>query len=408
MVELPRGNLPPITFAEKSAVDIEASIITIYESISGRSLQPADPIRKFLLSIGSIIVQQRNIIDFSAKQNLLSYAQNTFIDYIGEGVGVFRLKPKAAQTTIQFILSQPQPSAFVIYSGTAVTSGNVVFLTTQTIEIPIGQTIGEVVAECQELGVVGNGLLPGQIKTLVNPIAFIQSAKNITISQGGTSEEDDESLVERIRLAPSSFSVAGPNDAYVFWARTASQAIVDIKVSSPDADDIKQIVYDVLNNNTADPSLITAMETALDAATWPGTVDIRPLLDNGELPGPEINALVYDVLSADDIRPLTDYVKVSAPDPVSYDLNIEYWVSSERSANLQNVKENIEAAIADYVTWQKTKIGRDITPDELTQRAISAGAKRVNIITPVFTVISDTEVAQDSNIAISYQGVEDG
>ena len=374
MVDLPRGNLPPIEFAEKSAVDIEAAIITTYESITGRSLQPADPIRLFLLTIASIIVQQRSVIDFSAKQNLLSYAQSTFIDYIGEGVGVFRLEPKPAQTTIQFTLSAVQPSAFIIPAGTAITSGTLNFITTQTLEIPIGETVGTVTAQCQTTGEIGNNLLPGQIKTLVNPIAFVQSVKNTTTSQGGTNQEDDESLVERIRLAPASFSVAGPVDAYKYWARTASQAIVDVEVSTP----------------------------------TPGVVDVRPLLTNGELPGPEIIDLVDAVLSADDIRPLTDDVQVSAPDAVSYNLNVQYWIASDKASSAQNVQLRVNTAIEEYLVWQKTKIGRDINPDELTQRIISAGAKRVNIISPEFTVINNTQVAQEGTKNISYQGLEDG
>lgn len=408
MTTFPRGNLPPIEFAEKSAVDIESSIITTYEAIAGRSLAQADPIRLFLLSVGALIVQQRNIIDFSAKQNLLSYAQSTYIDYIGEGVGVYRLAAKAAQTTIKVVLSEVQPSVFVIQSGSLLPAGGLFFATTQDLSIPIGETEGEVIVECQTLGAIGNGILPGQIKAFVEPIAFVQSVTNITVSQGGTDVEDDESLVERIRLVPSSFSVAGPKDAYIYWTKTASQAIADAVVSSPEPQDIKQIVYDVLSDAGADPSLVSDMESALDSADWPGTVDVRVILDNGELPGSEITTLVYDTLSDDTIRPLTDYVKVSAPNVVTYDLNVEYWVSSSNSTKLQAIRDAVEAAINEYLTWQKTKIGRDITPDELTQRAITAGAKRLNIISPVFTVITDTEIAQDISVTVSYQGLEDG
>ena len=40
--------LPAVTFAPLSAADIEASILTTYEGLTGVSLQPGDPVRLFL------------------------------------------------------------------------------------------------------------------------------------------------------------------------------------------------------------------------------------------------------------------------------------------------------------------------------------------------------------------------
>jgi hypothetical protein len=37
-----------------------------------------------------------------------------------------------------------------------------------------------------------------------------------------------------------------------------------------------------------------------------------------------------------------------------------------------------------------------------------AGAKRVNVVTPVFTVIPANSVAIADNITVTYGGVEDG
>lgn len=374
MVELPRGNLPPIEFAEKSSIDIESSIITTYEAISGRSLSQSDPVRIFLLSIASIIVQQRSIIDFSAKQNLLSYARGDYIDYVVETLGVERLKPTPAQTTIEFVLSAAQAGVFTIPEGTEITNGQIIFSTNEQLEIPQGQTVGQVTAQCTEDGELGNGLLPGQIKTVVEPIAFVSSAKNITTTQGGADEESDESLVERARLAPASFSVAGPIDAYKYWALTASQSIIDIAVSSPS----------------------------------PGVVDVRPLLIDGEIPGTEILDDVLAVLSADDIRPLTDSVQVNAPTPVTYSVDVEYWIKRSDSSQSVSIQSAVTAAVNDYILWQKTQIGRDITPDELNSRIIQAGAKRVVINSPSFTVLNDTEVAQDTSLILTYQGLENG
>ena len=147
----PRGNLPPINFTKKSAETTIANIITTYEAIAGRSLLPGDPVRLFLQSVAAIIVQQRNVIDFAAKQNLLSYVTDDYVDYLGELVGVTRLEATPALTTIRFTLSAPRASVYTIPAGVQVSlSGQITFATTEPLEIPIGSVTGDVSAECTE------------------------------------------------------------------------------------------------------------------------------------------------------------------------------------------------------------------------------------------------------------------
>ena len=78
-------------------------------------------------------------------------------------------------------------------------------------------------------------LVVGQINTLVDPIAYISSVSNTTASTGGTDTEDDENYRERIQLAPESFSVAGSEGAYIYWARSAHQASSTSPFSVPTA-----------------------------------------------------------------------------------------------------------------------------------------------------------------------------
>jgi phage-related baseplate assembly protein len=64
-------------------------------------------------------------------------------------------------------------------------------------------------------------------------------------------------------------------------------------------------------------------------------------------------------------------------------------------------------AVSEYITWQTSEIGRDINPDELLQRIKAAGVKRVEMSSPVFTVVKDTQVAQCSAQTVTYGGLED-
>lgn len=407
MANLPRGNLAPINFAERSATEIRSYIITIYESISGRVLSQSDPIRLFLEAIATIIINQRSVIDFAAKQNLLSYTTDEYVDYLAELVGVKRNQAEPAKTTIRFTLSQPLGSVYTVPAGTLLNAGALEFSTTEDLDIAIGQVTGDVTAECTTPGTIGNNLLPGQIRVLVEPLPYVSAVENITTSNGGSEREGVESMVERIRLAPSSFSVAGPRDAYIYWALTANPAIIDVSVSTPDPDNIRELVYSVLESHSASPELISDMQDALENATWPGTVDVRPLLEGGTIPQHEVLDQVNSVLSADDVRPFTDVVEVNAPEVAGYNVDVDYWVRSADAASSVSIQAAVNAAVQDYIKWQKTKIGRDIVPDELIHRMMSAGAKRVVVNSPTYTVLDDTQVAQEGTVIVEYQGLED-
>jgi len=372
-----RNNLPEVSFAERDAATIEANIITIYEAVSGRQLSPGDPVRLFLEAVAAIIVNQRSIIDYAAKQNLLSYAEGSFLDALGAlvlGQDGGRLPAQPALATVRFTLSAAQSGTYTVPAGTELSGANLIFKTKEILEIDAGELTGDVVVEAAVPGVSGNGVVVGQIKTLVVPLPFVDSVSNITPTSGGADIENDENFYQRIRLAPDSFSVAGPEGAYIFWARTANQSIIDVSVYSLEEE--------------------------------PGRVYVRPLLAGGVLPGSEVLDQVEEVLSADDIRPLTDEVVVLAPVAANYTINIDYWISSESVTEVSNIQTQVNAAVESYRLWQRSKIGRDINPDELVQRIKNAGAKRVVVTTPVFTVLNQTQVAQETAITVDYQGIE--
>ena len=222
--------LNDITFAEKSGEEIEAEVISTYESLAERTLAKGDPIRLFLEAIVLEIVHQRSLIDYAAKQNLLAYAEGDFLDHIGALLGVTRLAASNALTTLKFKLSEAQLSTVIIPEGTRASPGGetILFATTAAVEITAGNTEITVTAECALSGTQGNGYVAGQIKKLVDPFPYEMSVENITESYGGSDIENDENYRERIQIAPESFSVAGSAGAYKYFARTAHQDIIDV------------------------------------------------------------------------------------------------------------------------------------------------------------------------------------
>ena len=377
-----------IHFAEKDPEVIKSGIINDYElsyyTEAGErvTLYRGDPRRLLLLTIADIVIQQRNLIDYTGKQNTLAFASEDRLDHLGLLLDVHRLQAQFAMTTMRFVLSAPQPAATVIPAGTRVTpgGGNVYFATATALEIPAGETEGLVSARCTAPGSAANGFLEGQINRLVDPLPFVQSVANVTASAGGSDIEDDEGLRERIHIAPEKFSMGGPTFAYKYWAITAHQGIGDVSVLGPED----------------------------DPPTQPGHVELYPLMKNGEIPTQDILDLVYEICNGAKIRPDTDFVHVLAPVPVPFDLSVTYWIERQNATQAAAIRTAVEQAVEDWTLWQRSALGLDLNPSKLTSRMIAAGAKRTEISTPAFQVLNKTQVAVVRNKEILYGGLEDG
>ena len=373
---LPRWNLPATEFLTTDAAQIQSEIITTYENLTGRTLAAGDPVRLFLLGIADILVQQRTAVNIAAQQNLLPYAQGKYLDALGTYLSVARLAESRAKTTLRFTLSEALATIYQIPAGFEVTNGVVTFATDNILEIPAGELVGEVTATCTTSGAVGNDFLAGQISTIVAPQTFLASAENVTITTGGADAENDADYAERIRLAPNSFSVAGPKKAYIFHAKSVSSAVIDVSVVSP----------------------------------TPGEVEVYPLLEGGALPSEEVLEQIEAHLSSEDIRPLTDHVSVLAPASHEYQINLHYWILADDKTKTQSIQAAVAEAVENYRVWQQSKIGRDIVPAKLIAAVINAGAARIDseTMTPAnFVSIPENTVPQCTAVNVVYEGYKD-
>ena len=367
-------DLPDIQFVETNPEAIENEVITTYQAISGRTLAPGDPVRLFLLALTQPLIQQRVLMDLTAKQNLLRYATGDILDHLGALVDTARLEASAAVVTVRFSLAAVRPDTVSIPVGTRVSpGGDLFYITTAYAEIPAGQTTVEVICECVQTGTIGNGYIAGQINILVDPLPWVTSVTNTTVSAGGADQEADDPYRERIRTSPERFSVAGPAGAYAYWARTANPSILDVSVYSP----------------------------------APVEVVVVLLMAGGELPTQTILDEVAEVLNTRTKRPLTDKVSVSAPEVVEYDIDLTYYVDTDQASSAAAIQVAVQQAVSDYVLWQKSRLGRDINPSELIRRVMNAGAKRVEIANPVRMAVDLTTVAIAGTVTVTFGGLED-
>lgn len=366
---------PDISFVETDTETIVNALIQSYEKFTGRTLYPADPARIFILWVADIIIQERVNIDFSAKQNVPRYAEGEYLDSLAELFkDTSRLEPEKAKTTLRYTLSIALDGPKVIPAGTRVTpDGEIVFATLGDLTIPPGELSGEIEAECVTAGEAGNGFVPGQINQPIDIFPYYKSVENITESAGGADRESDAAFYERLRESMETFSTAGPLGGYEYYAKSASALIADVKASSP----------------------------------IPGEVDVRVLLSNGELPGEEILKEVYEILNADSVRPLTDHVTVAAPDNVPYNIDFTYYTQTGAAVSDETIRNNVNAAVAEFRKWQGAKMGRDVNPSHLIYLLMQTGVKRVEVRSPVYAAVPENAVAVMNSAAVVNGGAED-
>lgn len=373
------ANLPDVSFIDGVTLDdiqqqMVQDYLDKYEELTGESteLTRADPVSLILYACSVQIFQAMLYVDRAGKQDLLKYSYGEFLDNLAALKGIAREPAKPAVVTMRFSLAAIRPDTVAIPQGTRVSNGDLYFETDEYTEIPSGDTYVDVTATCQTDGEDGNGLLPGEINVLVDPIAYVASVANTESTVGGTDIEDDDALASRVYIAPSKYSVAGPEEAYRYWITEFNSSISDVYLSSPEA----------------------------------GQVLIEFILEGGELPNEAMVRSLADYLANENIRPLTDEVIVQVPATATFNVNVQYWINRSDINKAATIQAAVEQAVTDYVSWQQSKIGRDINPDKLISLMEQAGAKRVAVTEPVFSVMPDATIGRIGTKTVSYGGIE--
>ena len=420
-------------------------IITTLEAGVSEPLYPGDERRIFGEALVPLFVSMYNAMNDAARQKMLRYARGEVLAALGERVGVERLAPAEATTVLRFSLNNAIAENIIIPAGTRATSDNTrYFSTTRTAVIEAGQLYVDVEAVSEGGGTQFNDIAVGAVNVLVDLIAFVDTVSNTEVTAGGADEEDDHSLRERIRVAPSKLSTAGPVNGYRYWAMSADSSIADVAVKSEQetiarfltvngskaykggGDLIAESLVVYLSDGStpatagvdykatyADDLLTIELMAGGDLEgsgelkieidrTNAGVVKIVPICENGELPDETILEKVLAACSASEVRPLTDNVVVEAPKVQEYDIELTYYTTAANEGACIQTVEGGGGAIDQYIEWQAGALGRHINPDKLRALMlapvgdVAVGATRVVITSPEFSELNDTTIARFS------------
>ncbi|HYE80884.1 MAG TPA: baseplate J/gp47 family protein [Clostridia bacterium] len=369
-----------IKFVEVDALAIQNDMISQFEVALGETLYPGDERRIFLLQHTPVIVGLKNDINETGKQNLLRYARGENLDALGYNTP--RLKAQNAIVTLKWTLSAAQIAPVTIAAGKRGSPDGVLFFANKVdCVVPAGQIEGTVIAEAVKTGPQYNGFVPGQINKIIDSTPYVISVTNIDESAGGADIEPDDDGVnvwsgyrERIRLSSDSYSTAGPEGGYIYWAKTADINIADVGILSPAPLEIVVVV----------------------------------LMKDGELPAQSVLDTVLAAVTPKNRRPMSDLVTAAAATVDTYNINLTYYISAERNAEEAVIRSLIEddgGSIDQYIAWQHAKLKRAVNPDTLKNLMLVAGAFRVDITSPVYTAVAEGHVAKAGTINVVYGGL---
>lgn len=186
--------------------------------------------------------------------------------------------------------------------------------------------------------------------------------------------EDDDSLRQRIILAPESFSCAGPELAYVFHAKSAHPDVLDASATSPAPGQILISLLSRTGDGTAPPPTIAAVADLL------GTVE------------------------GNRIRPLGDSVSVASAQII--DFAIEAVVFTFAGPD-RDVVLAAAAARLDVYLSESRRIGRNITDSSIKAALTAPGVQRVVLVDWADIVCDRTQAANCTGITIAHGGYDD-
>lgn len=365
--------LPIPEFLDRDVNNIVSDMILFYEAATGKTLQPAQPERLLINVFAYREALLRNAVNDAALQNLLQFSVYPVLDYLVALVGTVRIPAQAAKTNLEFTLLSGHP-ALTIPAGTRVSNsdGSAVFSTIDPTFVALGIDTIVVPAQSTNTGPSFNGFLASSIIVLLDTFAQFDTVTNLDQTSGGSDEETDDQLRERAKLAISAFSVAGPVNAYKYFAFSANPDILDVSIDSP----------------------------------IPGQVNIYPLTAIVPTPTTILNQ-VQLVCSDEKVRPLTDTVVVLAPTASVYTIQADLTLYT--GADDVAITQQVTDLLNNYKDQKGSKLGMDIIINQILALCMVDGVYDVNLVTPIADiVVSQNEFGNCTSVVVNVVGYNNG
>ncbi|BAQ65538.1 baseplate J/gp47 family protein [Geminocystis sp. NIES-3709] len=415
-------NFPRPIFAVPDALSAETELKAKYTELTGKELFPAQPESLLTNWAAYLKTVTDSLIQYTGEQCLVNFANGVNLDRLGDFWETPRLEPQSAIVTLEFSLGGARFVDTIVPEGTRVRTQDRLFLfaTTENLVIPTGQVSGTVQAECTVTGEEANGYAIGQISEFFDLVSDIESVTNTSISNSGSGVESDDRYRKRLLIAPNKLNTAGSRDAYKFWVLSSDPSISDVGVASPSdivrlerEEELALELGELLRTNLepfgVDIDLFTAENIAPFFRQYIKLprffVDVY-LLTNTGLPSEELIEKVQTFLDDEEIRPLTDTVKVLSA--IEVEQNLAIGITININANSGELTTQLNTLLEEYVEFVQSRLGIDIVPSQIISRLQVPGVYQVEVYEPEEAIkINFNERALITDFDINIVGVSE-
>ena len=345
---------------EKILTEMRMKLRELLPEWTGYELE-SDPANKVLevAAYREMLLRQR--VNEAARGVLVAFAQSSDLDHLAAFYPEKRLSGALATFAGKLTLAAPLGMDVTIPADYRIVAKNgaVEARLMGDVTIPKGETTGSERFEIvRPAGMDANGLSYAQSWEAINPLPFVVKVEQTEVSSGGSDPESDEAFRQRIPTALERYSTAGPRRAYEYWAYTSDPRVVDALALSPQPGDVKVVLLSGDGDGTADEAMIRR---------------------------------AAEILSADDVRPLTDHVEVISARILKYRVRVSLEVYSG-VAGTEPIAEATRRL--GQTTQELFRIGLDVPISRFIAAGHVSGVKKVHILEPESDIrVSDEEAA---------------
>jgi len=330
MTDLPQ----PRAVGEKRFDDFLTELIGEAKEILGHDWQPleSDPYMKNLRILALRKVHDQANRNAIIRELLITTATGDDLDHLGLSRGVARDEGEYPTANYEFALSTPLDEDVTIPAGTRLNSDDDRYQAETMIDARIPAGSDRVITRVQLLDFIPTSDI--DISNIVTTLPYVAAARQMEPFAAGDGRESDDRYRLRIMAALARSSTAGGENAYRWYAYAADSRIRDVYVTS------------------APGSLI------VDVYVYGDPVDDAMI------------QRVTDALNAQEVRPLSDQVRVQSATikPVTVTATIEVFSLLEAG----RIKEAIEANFADAFG-----LGVDLVRSDVDRKCHVEGVYRV-------------------------------
>ena len=288
-----------------------------------------------------------NAINVSGNQRFIASATGEYLDAIAGSLGLSR--PAPAHASAVFHLT-PVSTGNIGANGLRVsdTSGHV-FGNTEPLAMTRNVKV-DVLLYCTEAGSAANGLPVGSISNIAAGSNLVSAASNTTMSGGGDdgypyTAAGDQAFREYLLNRKGYFPVGGSAPAYRSKCfEVGDKRLLDVHVLQDGEDGYVQgkvKIYTLWNTATLNSDYIKLL-----------------------------NEKILTLVTADDFRPIGDYVEVARAEPDYVGLGLS-WALKYRLRDRDVAEAHMRKVLYDYGQYLKGGFGRPFSEADLVKRLCS-------------------------------------